>query len=91
MATTAARAGDRIEYIKYEPPGMEEAARLEVSLPKPAAEAVLRVLEETGDRPGPMVAKALGLYMLALEARKRGKVVGAADSADVLDTEFTGF
>ncbi len=66
-------------------------AQLTVSLPPATTDAVSRVLEETGDTPGEMVGKALGLYMLALDARKRGKVVGAADSADALDTLFTGY
>ena len=67
------------------------ATQLTLTLPPGAAEAVDRVLKETGDTPGKMFAKALGLYLLALDARKRGKVVGSADSADALDTEFTGF
>jgi hypothetical protein len=67
------------------------AAELTVSLPPPAAAAVIRLMAETGDSPGQMVGKALGLYMLAVEARKRGKTVGAADSPDALETEFTGF
>jgi hypothetical protein len=67
------------------------AAELTVSLPPPAAAAVMRLMAETGDSPGAMVGKALGLYMLAVDARKRGKVVGAAESVDLLETEFTGF
>jgi hypothetical protein len=67
------------------------AAELSVSLPPPAAAAVVRLMAETGDSPGQMVGKALGLYMLAVDARKRGKAVGAADSPDALETEFTGF
>ena len=66
-------------------------AQLVLSLPPAAAAAVDRVLTETGDPPGAMFGKALGLYMLALDARRRGKAVGAADSADALETEFTGF
>ena len=68
------------------PPG-----QLAVRLPGPAAAAVARVLRDTGDTPGAMIAKALGLYMMALDAKRRGKAVGAADSADALETEFTGF
>jgi hypothetical protein len=66
-------------------------AELVLTLPPAAAAAVNRVLEETGDNPGEMFRKALGLYMLALDARKRGKTVGSADSTDALETEFTGY
>jgi hypothetical protein len=62
-----------------------------LDLPPPAFAAVKRILAETGDSPGEMFAKAVGLYALAQEARRRGKTVGAADSPDVLETEFTGF
>jgi hypothetical protein len=67
------------------------SAQLVLSLPPAAAAAVDRILTETRDAPGEMFRKAFGLYMLALDARKRGKAVGAADSSDVLETEFTGF
>lgn len=66
-------------------------SQLVINLPPEVTAAVGRVLRETGDAPGEMFGKALGLYMLALDARKRGKAVGAADSADVLDTEFPEF
>ena len=49
-----------------------QPAQLTVNLPGPAAAAVARVLDETGDTAGAMFAKALGLYMLALDAKKRG-------------------
>jgi hypothetical protein len=64
-------------------------SELSLTLPPAATEAVVRVLLETGDTPGEMFRKALGLYMLALDARERGKVVGAADSPAALETEFT--
>ena len=67
------------------------ASQLTLTLPPVATDAVKRVLAETGDPAGEMFAKALGLYMLALAARRQGKFVGSADSADVLETEFTGF
>lgn len=78
MATTQESAADF-------PPAL-----LNVMLPGPAAAAMKRAMEETGDSPGVLFGKALGLYLLALDARKRGKAVGAADSPDDLETEFTG-
>ena len=72
-------------------PGKENPlpdSQLVINLPPEVTAAVGRVLRETGDAPGKKFGKALGLYMLAPDARKRGKAVGAADSADVLDTEF---
>jgi hypothetical protein len=72
-------------------PASSLAAEVRLSLPPPAADALNRILAKTGDKPGEVFGKALGLYLLALDARDRGKVVGAADSADVLETEFTGF
>lgn len=56
-----------------------------------AAAALDRLVAETGEAPPAIIAKALGLYGLAAAAKKDGKVVGAAASADSLDTEFTGF
>ena len=85
IPTTLADKSVDVEF-KPRPP-----AELTLTLPPAAAAAVDRVLIETGDPPGEMFRKALGLYMLALDARKRGKVVGSADSTDVLETEFTGF
>jgi hypothetical protein len=35
--------------------------------------------------------KALVMYTVALEAKRDGKAVGSAESADVLDVEFVGF
>jgi hypothetical protein len=70
---------------------LDPIVELVVTLPPAAAAAVNRVLKETGDTPGEMFGKALGLYMLALDARKRGKIVGSADSTDALETEFTGY
>lgn len=68
-----------------------ESAELVLKLPPPAFAAVKRLLAETGDSPGEMFRKAIGLYMMASDAKKRGKAVGAADSPEVLETEFTGF
>jgi hypothetical protein len=67
------------------------STQLTINLPPGVAKAVVQILEDTGDTPGGMFAKALGLYLLALRARKEGKVVGSASSPDSLDTEFTGF
>jgi hypothetical protein len=69
---------------------LDPIVELVVTLSPPLEAAVNRVLKETGDTPGEMFGKSLGLYMLALDARKRGKIVGSADSSDALETEFTG-
>ncbi len=95
---TGSALGDGIDINTVDPsdepanaaiPGY--ASQLVLTLPPVATDAVKRVLAETRDTAGEMFAKALGLYMLALDARKHGKFVGSADSADVLETEFTGF
>jgi hypothetical protein len=85
---TTARHPDGSVDVAFTP---DTSAQLILSLPPAAANAVNRVLTETGDSPGEMFRKALGLYVRALDSRKRGKAVGSADSPDLLETEFTGF
>jgi hypothetical protein len=71
------------------PPGV--LARMTIDLPPAVFNVIEQLLDETGNTPGALFGKAIGLYMLSIEARKRGKAVGSADSPDVLETEFTGF
>jgi hypothetical protein len=53
--------------------------------------AFKNLVEETGESPGALIVKALGLYRLASAAKKEGKAVGVAPSPEDLETEFTGF
>ncbi len=74
--------------VQFVPPA---PGQLVLNLPPAATIAMNRVMADTGDSPGEVFRKALGLYMLALDAKSRGKSVGAADSPEMLETEFTGF
>ena len=52
-------------------------------------------LEELAEAPGKswdeVISKAFVLYMEAVDANRKGKAVGIAPTADVLETEFVGF
>jgi hypothetical protein len=55
----------------------------------PAAVAFLNdLLRDTHESPETLLRKALGLYRLAVDARREGKVIGSAPRADGLDDEF---
>jgi hypothetical protein len=47
-------------------------------------------MKRTGDSPSDLFRKALGLYKLAEEAKREGKVVGIAATPNCLETEFVG-
>jgi hypothetical protein len=56
---------------------------------QPEAIAFLNdLLRDTRDSPEALFRKALGLYRLAVDAHRDGKVLGAATSPEGLDTEF---
>ena len=46
---------------------------------------------ETGLSEGDVLRLALGMFKVAVGAKKEGKHVGVARSADALDLELTGF
>lgn len=56
-----------------------------------AVQTLNNLLNATGNSPDELFRKALGLYKAAFEARRDSKAVGAAPTADVLETEFVGF
>jgi hypothetical protein len=50
-----------------------------------------QMAEEAGTTKIDVIRKALGLYRLALDARREGLIVGAVSEDQPLDTEFIGF
>jgi hypothetical protein len=71
-------------------PGGGGRVAFALDLPPEAAQALNRLMRETGDSPSILFRKALGLYALAMEAKSEGKAVGIAKSPDALETEFVG-
>jgi len=64
--------------------------RIVLDLPAEAAQALKDLISKTGDDPVGLFRKALGLYMLAEEAKRQGKAVGIATTREALETEFVG-
>jgi hypothetical protein len=56
-----------------------------------AYELIAGLAQETRQGEGDVLRLALGMYKLAVDARKEGKHVGIADLAEGLDREFTEF
>jgi hypothetical protein len=56
------------------------------TLPAQPCEPVRRTLIEWHD----LISKAIALYTEAADATRKGKAVGIAPTADVLETEFVG-
>ena len=50
-----------------------------------------RLAGETGAPKVEVIRKALGLYAVAIDARREGLTVGAVSDDQPLDTEFVGF
>jgi hypothetical protein len=46
---------------------------------------------DTGDSIGEAVRRSLGIYRLCIDAKRAGKFVGIAESAEDLEQEFVGF
>ena len=61
-----------------------------LDLPAEAAQALKDLISKTGDDPVGLFRKALGLYKLAEEAKRRGKAIGIATTREALETEFVG-
>lgn len=58
----------------------------------PAAEEFLGDLaHQTGLSEGEVLRRALGMFKTAVDARRQGKHVGVASTADVLEIELVGF
>jgi hypothetical protein len=56
-----------------------------------ANELLASLAQETGCGEGDVLRLALGMFKVAVDARKTGKHVGVASSPDALDLELTGF
>ncbi len=50
-----------------------------------------RISREMGISKADAILRGIALLKAALDAKRDGKAVGAADSADTLETEFVGF
>ncbi len=56
-----------------------------------ANELIASLAQEPGLREGDVLRLALGIFKVAVDARKEGKHVGVARSPEALDLELTGF
>jgi len=56
-----------------------------------ANELLAGLAEETGVSEGDVLRLALGMFKVAVDAKKEGKHVGLARSPEALDLELTGF
>ncbi len=56
-----------------------------------AYELIAGLAQETGLSEGDVLRLALGIFKVAVDARKEGKHVGVARSPEALDLELTGF
>lgn len=56
-----------------------------------AGDLIARLARETGLSEGDVLRLALGMFKVAVDARKEGKHVGVAESPEALDLELVGF
>jgi hypothetical protein len=56
-----------------------------------ANELIANLAQDTGLSEGDVLRLALGMFKVAVDAKKEGKHVGVARSAEALDLELTGF
>jgi hypothetical protein len=63
----------------------DDAVEFTLTMPRVVAARLELARLEAGDSPGQFLLYAFGLYLFACEARKRGLVIGAAQSPDVLE------
>jgi hypothetical protein len=61
---------------------------LRLTLAPAAVEFLNGLLRDTRESPEALFRKALGLYRLAVDAHREGKVIGAATRPEGLDEEF---
>jgi hypothetical protein len=66
-------------------------ARVVIDLSPEAEEMLNRLIAQTKDSPSDLFRKALALYKVASESHRDGLKVGAAKTADSLESEFVGF
>jgi hypothetical protein len=62
-----------------------------LSMTPEANELLASLARERGIREGDVLRLALGMFQVAVDARKEGKHVGVVGSPEVLDLEFVGF
>jgi len=61
-----------------------------IELTPEANQELDELMQRTGDSLSDLFRKAIGLYKLAEEAKREGKVVGIAKTRDALETVFVG-
>ena len=64
---------------------------LSLSISPEAFDKLGELAEAPGKSWDEVISKAFALYMEAVDANRKGKAVGIAATADVLETEFIGF
>jgi hypothetical protein len=62
-----------------------------LAMTRDANELLATLAQETGLEEGDVLRLALGMFKVAVGAKKEGKHVGVARSPDALDLELTGF
>ncbi|HMB02848.1 MAG TPA: hypothetical protein VKP69_03800 [Isosphaeraceae bacterium] len=65
-----------------------EGSRVGLVFPPEWIDFLNGLLRDTGDSPEQLFRRALGLDRLAIDTKKEGKAVRAAESADALSDEF---
>jgi hypothetical protein len=62
-----------------------------LAMTRDANELLASLAQETGLDEGDVLRLALGMFKVAVDAKRDGKHVGVARSPDALDLELTGF
>jgi len=62
-----------------------------LAMTRDANELLATLAQETGLGEGDVLRLALGMFKVAVDAKKEGKHVGVARSPEALDLELTGF
>jgi len=62
-----------------------------LAMTRDANELLASLAEETGLDEGDVLRLALGMFKVAVDAKRSGKHVGVARSPEALDLELTGF
>ncbi|MFI5455225.1 MAG: hypothetical protein ACHRXM_07205 [Isosphaerales bacterium] len=62
-----------------------------LAMTRDANELISSLAQETGVNEGDVLRLALGMFKVAVDAKKEGKHVGVARSPEALDLELTGF
>jgi ribosomal protein S3 len=90
MATAATQI-DQVRTSGDEQPIPAGWHRALIDMSPEVYEFLEQLAKQTGTSKVDVLRKALGLYRVALDARREGLVVGAVSEDQALDTEFVGF